>query len=143
MLGAQIPDDVNQGSQTEEEEQDEKSSLEIAKSIDWRDQGAVVAVKDQGACGSCWAFAAVGAMESAYHRTTGLLETFSEQQLLDCTVGVSGCCNGCNGGFYSPAWQWLKENNQGVVPEIAYPYTANKGTCQSMPVEAKFIPTSW
>jgi C1A family cysteine protease len=64
-------------------------------SVDWRSQGAVNAVKNQGQCGSCWAFSAVCAMEGHHFIQTGQLLSFAEQQLVDCDTR----CGGCNGGW--------------------------------------------
>jgi cathepsin L len=69
-----------------------------ATGVDWVSAGAVSAVKDQGQCGSCWAFSSTGALESAYHiayHKTGSVTTFSEQQLVDCVKS----CFGCGGGW--------------------------------------------
>jgi len=54
---------------------------------DWRNQGIVTDVKSQGSCGSCWAFAAVGSMESIWAKETGELLNLSVQQLIDCGPG--------------------------------------------------------
>ena len=116
ILGLKIPDEsagiTDKTSQVIPAEQ-ASTNLEasLPTSIDWRDQGGVVAVKDQGQCGSGWAFAAVAAIESSYWKQTGLLSGFSEQQLIDCTVNFNGCCSGCDGGIYWRAWEWLKTNN--------------------------------
>jgi len=64
----------------------------VPTSWDWRDHGAVVAVKDQGQCGSCWAFSATAAMEGAYFQEFGTLKSFSEQLLVDCVNGGADNC---------------------------------------------------
>ena len=66
---------------------------DIPASVDWREKGAVAPVQNQGRCGSCWAFSAIGAMEGAHFLKTGKLEKLSEQQCLDCVTE-----DGCNGG---------------------------------------------
>jgi len=66
--------------------------------VNWVTAGAVAPVKDQGQCGSCWAFSSVGTLESAYHiamHKTGTVTQFSEQQLVDCVKS----CYGCSGGW--------------------------------------------
>ena len=63
--------------------------------IDWRSKRCVTQVKDQKSCGSCWAFSAVGAIESQYCLNFNRLETLSEQNFVDCaTVGNYGCGGG-------------------------------------------------
>ena len=96
--------------------------------VDWRTSNKVSAVKDQGSCGSCWAFSTTGAVESAYAIKWGgdVTTLFSEQQLVDCAGGeyLNG---GCNGGWYYWAYQYLRE--YGFETEEEYPYTAKDGTC--------------
>ena len=67
----------------------------LPASVDWRTKGAVNAVKDQGQCGSCWAFSATAAVEGANAIKTGKLLDLSEQQLVDCDTQSQGC----NGGW--------------------------------------------
>jgi len=91
-------------------------------SVDWRDKGAVTAVKDQGQCGSCWAFSAVANIEGQYQITTGKSVQFSEQELVSCDTNDSGC----NGGLMENAFQWL-EDNGALETTKEYPYTSGDG----------------
>jgi len=94
--------------------------------VDWRQRGAVTPVQDQGQCGSCWAFSAVGALEGAFFNKRSTLQKFSEQQLVDCS-GSQGN-DGCNGGLMDNAFKWYIKN-QGACSEADYPYHARDQTC--------------
>ncbi len=72
----------------------EISGVELASSVDWNKKGAVAGVKDQGQCGSCWAFSTVAGVEGAYEIKYGKLKTFSEQELVDCVKAYDGCDGG-------------------------------------------------
>ncbi|XP_078528328.1 cathepsin K-like [Lissotriton helveticus] len=92
--------------------------------VDWRDQRCVTAVKDQGRCGSCWAFAAVGALESRYCIKTGELFEMSEQELVDCDSEDGGCC----GGFPYSAFKYIYQH--GIMPSNKYKYKGYGGDCR-------------
>ena len=93
---------------------------------DWRDHGRVSAVKDQGSCGSCWAFSTVANLEGLYYAGKGVMKTLSEQMLVDCGTIDSGC-NGC---LMEYAFTWLKSNG-GIMTDTDYPYKGTKQTCKS------------
>ncbi|DAZ98156.1 TPA: hypothetical protein N0F65_005622 [Lagenidium giganteum] len=104
---------------------------DLPETWDWREHDVVTPVKNQGQCGSCWAFSAVAALESVYAISTGKLESFSEQELVDCTDGGVDTCN--HGGEMSNGFVEIIKNHNGKIdPESVYPYTAvSKGVCNA------------
>jgi len=94
-------------------------------SVDWRKRYKVSSVKNQGQCGSCWAFSSVGAVESAWAIKHNILYNLSEQELIDC----SSENNGCEGGSMDLAFQYIIEN--GLCSNISYPYTAEDEQCNN------------
>ena len=88
--------------------------------VDWRDHGAVTPVKNQGQCGSCWAFSSTGALEGAHHLATGNLVSLSESNLVNCSTKN----NGCNGGLMTLAFDYCKTNP--LMTEADWPYKAQK-----------------
>jgi len=100
----------------------------LPDSVDWSTKGAVTPIKNQGQCGSCWAFSATGAMEGINQINGKGLISLSEQQLMDCSGPYGN--DGCNGGLEYNAWEYVIANG-GACTEAAYPYTAQDGTCKT------------
>ena len=91
---------------------------------DWREHGYNFPDRDQGSCGSNWAFITMDQLQFIYYRSKGVMREFSVQQLIDCDTLDSGC----NGGTIINALTWLKSN--GIMLESDYPYTGRKSTCK-------------
>lgn len=95
--------------------------------VDWRKKNVVEPIRDQGQCGSCWAFSAIQGCESAFAITTNTLLKFSEQNLVDCVTK----CNGCNGGLMTTAIDYVIRMQNGMFSaETDYPYKAVAGKCK-------------
>ena len=97
----------------------------LPNSYDWTTAGGVTPVKDQGYCGSCYAFSAVAAIESAILIKTGKVVSLSEQQIVDCNYENYGC----NGGFMDLVYDYLQTKY--LATSANYPYTAQDGSCQN------------
>jgi C1A family cysteine protease len=100
------------------------SSRNIPSSWDWRTQGTVNFIRNQGRCGSCWAFSAICALEHKVKIKNGTLFKLSEQQLVDCDRGNSGC----NGGLMTTAYQYMMKNS--IALDAFYPYTGKEFGCK-------------
>ncbi|CAI0449048.1 unnamed protein product [Linum tenue] len=107
----------------------EYSCGRLPAEVDWRKKGAVTKVKDQGHCGSCWAFSAVAAVEGFHKIQTGKLLTLSVQELIDCDVG--GDDEGCHGGYMDTAFDFIAKIG-GLTTEKNYPYKGKDGSCDEM-----------
>ncbi|GAB4833044.1 Cysteine protease xcp2 [Ancistrocladus abbreviatus] len=100
--------------------------VDLPKSVDWRKKGTVTPIKNQGSCGSCWAFSTVAAVEGINQIVTGNLTSLSEQELIDCDTTYN---NGCNGGLMDYAFAYIMSNG-GLHKEEDYPYLMEEGTCE-------------
>lgn len=102
-------------------------NVTLPSEVDWREEGAVTPVKDEGSCTSSYAFAAIGALEGRHFVETGELVSLSEQNVIDCTwrFGNRGCC----GGSPEISFHYV-EINGGIDTEESYPYEDRDATCR-------------
>ena len=91
-------------------------------SIDWVAKGAVTPVKNQAQCGSCWAFSTTGGLEGAIFVKHNVLESLSEEELVQCDK----VDDGCQGGAMEDGFEFIKKT-KGIATEAQYPYTKATG----------------
>ena len=131
------------GTRSDRSTQDSRMSTEFAASqtpppdsVDWRTKaGVVTPVKNQGSCGSCWAFSATETMESALAIATGKAATeLSPQQIVSCAPNPQKCggTGGCDGSTQELAFQYTEA---GLTSEADYPYTQVTGTCEQSKIK--------
>jgi len=117
---------LNESMEEDEEIDENLENVEAPAEWDWVARGYVNEVQNQGRCGSCWTFGSTASLEFLHKKTTGKLEKFAEQAMVDC--GHETGNRGCNGGTQSRAFKWSAMH--GMALEKDYPYTARVGSCK-------------
>jgi len=107
--------------------------------VDWVSKGAVTPIKNQGQCGSCWAFSTTGGIEGQNFLKHDTLSSFSEQELVDCSSAEGNL--GCNGGLMDDGFKYVEE--YGLCYESAYPYTGTTDSCKKSSCTERVKVTSY
>jgi C1A family cysteine protease len=119
--GLVIPDHVKEYWKTHTPTRKYRSRRNLPTALDWSTYDSPV--RNQGSCGSCWAFAATALIENLVHQANLSVENnFAEQVLVSCLLN-----DGCDGGWYWNAFNYIHQ--EGIPPESCYPYTASNGSC--------------
>jgi len=108
----------------------------LAASIDWRTKNVVTKPKNQGGCGSCWAFSTAETLESHIAIKTGKLLEFSPQEFVSCAPNPNHCggSGGCQGSIQPLGFKYAVE--KGITTEKSYPYRGVTGTCQPSKIKS-------
>ena len=114
------------------------SASSLPTDVDWRTEGVVTAVKDQGHCGSCWAFASTAVIESHVAIASGMLFDLSPQQVAACSPNPNSCggTGNCQGATSEMAFDYAANSKKGIVESFMYPYTEYYGEESSCKVPA-------
>jgi uncharacterized protein (TIGR03437 family) len=107
-------------------------AIQLPSKLDWRSNGGdyVTSVKDQGSCGSCWAFATAAALESHVLITNHLPDKdldLSEQVMVSCCLECSEWLGGCQGGWLHISSEFAR--TKGLPLESCYKYSGSDGSC--------------
>ena len=109
------------------------NNLNLPKAMDWRTQGVITPIKNQGHCGSCWTFSTSGTLEAHYcithNKDCTHWKGLAEQQLVDCAGDFNN--HGCSGGLPSQAFEYIHYNG-GMALEESYKCKAKDGVCHEI-----------
>jgi len=123
-----MPDDRDHNNETRTRSFDVDKRSTLPSYVDWRTQGAVSSIKDQGSCGCCYSFSVAGSIEGAWAISKGNLLSLSRQQLVDCSTSYGN--SGCNGGYFSNSFKYVTD--KGIQSDSSYPFTSGtSGTAGS------------
>merc|ERR1712216_287112 len=123
-----------------------KTGKPLPTEVDWRQQGLVADVKDQGSCCSCWTFSTVASIEGAHAKKYGRMVTLSEQNLVDCVKkdrlpsDEEDCCDGCDGGLMDNAFDYIINKQKGGIDTVFLKHVENLPMKNFRLHEQKFQP---